>query len=159
MNGADNRLERFWASNRLSYYEFIQSFGLQAITGPTFSIHECERKTGLLLPEAERVMNLMRHHQVLQEMNDYFATPIPNLYARNEYDLARWVEWLRENSHVTQVALDLSCRSQNKLFRSDLVTLIEQIKRPLHILFTGRPELRRFFFFFEGITLKAVERL
>lgn len=137
LNGTDDRLERFWGSDRFAFYEVLKHCGVTAITGPTFSVHELDRDSGRFIPESEKVVNMMRHHRVLQEIDSYFDLPIPNLYWRNEIDIANWAAWLREHEDIQYISRDLTCRAQREIFLSDLVLLIEQVKRPLHIVILG----------------------
>lgn len=136
LNGSDSRLERFWGSNRFAIYEKLKDCGVTAIMGPTFSVHEFDRLTNFRIPESEKVINIMRHNQVLQEVDDYFELPIPNLYWRNENDIANWSSWLREHDHIQYISRDLTCGQRN-FFLQDLTKLIEQTKRPLHIVLLG----------------------
>ncbi len=136
-NGLDPRLERFWGRERFAFYRTLKHCGVTAITGPTFSVHEYDRITKLLIPESEKVINMLRHNRVLQEANDYFTLPIPNLYWRNENDINNWSAWLCEHEHIHCVSRDLTCSGQYDLFVQDLIMLLEQTKRSMHIILLG----------------------
>ena len=137
LNGSDPRLEHFWGINRFAFYETLQKCKIATITGPTFSVHEFDRASGFRIPETEKVINMMRHHRVLEESNRYFELSIPNLYWRNEDDIANWSAWLREHEHIHHVSRDLTCRGQRHLFIHDLLFMLEQVQRPLNIILLG----------------------
>jgi len=136
LNGKDDRLAALWGMDRSKLYDRAEKHGIEAITGPTFSISS-EREGDPRTPAAHNVIMQKRHHKVLAEIGaQTTATPIPNLYWRGRRDRERWAEWLDENQ-VQVVYRDFTMTTQKENFRPELAGLIEilgRVDRPIHVL-------------------------
>ncbi len=136
LNGKDDRLAALWGMDRSKLYDRAEQHGIEAITGPTFSISS-EREGDPRTPAAQNVIMQKRHHKVLAEIDaQTTATPIPNLYWRGRRDREKWAEWLEENQ-VQVVYRDFTMTTQKENFRPELAGLIEilgRVDRPMHVL-------------------------
>jgi hypothetical protein len=136
LNGKDDRLAALWGMDRSELYDRAGQHGIEAITGPTFSISS-EREGDPRTPAAQNVIMQKRHHKVLAEIGaQTTATPIPNLYWRGHRDREKWAEWLEENQ-VQVVYRDFTMTRQKENFRPELAGLIEilgRVGRPMHVL-------------------------
>jgi len=136
LNGKDDRLAALWGMDRSGLYDRVEQYGIEAITGPTFSISS-EREGDPRTPAAQNVIMQKRHHQVLGEVGaQTTATPIPNLYWRDRRDWDEWAEWLEENQ-VQVVYRDFTMTTQKENLRPELAGLAEilgRMDRPMHVL-------------------------
>jgi hypothetical protein len=136
LNGKDDRLAALWGMDRSELYDRAEQHGIEAITGPTFSISS-EREGDPRTPAAQNVIMQKRHHQVLGEVDaQTTATAIPNLYWRGRQDREKWAEWLEKNQ-VQVVYRDFTMTTQKETFRPELAGLIEilgRMERPVHVL-------------------------
>jgi hypothetical protein len=136
MNGNDEILEYFWASNREEIYEALKANGFLAATGPTFSVYGDD-------PDSHSVLMLRRQFTVLQELYDRNINPIPNIYFRkgNERDRDEWVEFLCNNPSVYVIYRDFSSTPKNGIEYENLmkyfIEIITRSDRRLHILLGG----------------------
>ena len=139
LNGVDSKLEKFWGMDRLQLYEMMEKSSVNAVTGPTFSIYD-QTTGGYPMAESHRVTMMRRHFRVIQELSDNEFFTIPNVYFRNQYDIDRWINWLKGNKSIKVLSRDLTCTRSGKEFESYLQQLIELIKgthRSFHVLFQG----------------------
>jgi len=136
LNGKDDRLAALWGMDRSELYDKAEGHGIDAITGPTFSVSS-EREGDPRTPAAQNVIMQKRHHQVLGEIAvQTTAVPIPNLYWRGRRDREKWAKWLAENQ-VQVVYRDFTMTTQKENFRPELAGLIEilrRVDRPMHVL-------------------------
>lgn len=136
LNGKDDRLAALWGMDRSKLYHRAEKHGIEAITGPTFSISS-EREGDPRTPAAHNAIMQKRHNKVLAEIGaQTTATPIPNLYWRGRRDRERWAEWLDENQ-VQVVYRDFTMTTQKENFRPELAGLTEilgWVDRPIHVL-------------------------
>jgi hypothetical protein len=122
--------------DRSKLYDRAEKHGIEAITGPTFSISS-EREGDPRTPAAHNVIMQKRHNKVLAEIGaQTTATPIPNLYWRGRRDRERWAEWLAENQ-VQVIYRDFTMTPQKENFRPELAGLAEilgRVGRSIHVL-------------------------
>jgi len=136
LNGKDDLLAALWGMDRSELYNRAEEHGIEAVTGPTFSLSS-EREGDPRTPAAQNVIMQKRHHQVLGEVDaQTTATAIPNLYWRGRRDREKWAEWLEKNQ-VQVVYRDFTMTTQKETFRPELAGLIEvlgRMERPMHVL-------------------------
>ncbi len=138
MNGKDELLESFWASDRVEIYNALEKSNFVASTGPTFSIYGYKGK--VKVPDSHSVSMLRRHHQCVEELNGRNIIPIPNIYWRNNRDIAKLVQFLSKNESISMISRDFTCtrRGQElKYYFAQLIELIQKVGRKLHIVFQG----------------------
>lgn len=136
LNANDKFLEALWRMpDRNTFYTALRNIGVTLITGPTFSIYGEHAKH----PASHNVAMLMRHHRIIQELDDQGFIPIPNIYWRREQDIDRWLTWIAANP-IYCIARDFSLASKASGTFSAMnrfLEMIKAIKKPLHIFFTG----------------------
>jgi hypothetical protein len=139
LNGRDDRLAALWGMNRSEMYSAAERHGIEAITGPTFSISS-EQEGEPRTPAAQNVIMQKRHHQVLAEIAvQTTAIPIPNIYWRDRRDWQKWAEWM-ETNQVRVVSRDFSMTTQSRTFRRELAGLVQvlnRVDRTIHVLVVG----------------------
>lgn len=138
LNGLDEVLEAIWPKDvRTSLIDRLRATGINAVTGPTFSVTQAE-------PSSHRVYMMMRHHKMLQEMFDSGMLVIPNLYWREDdvRDLDLWANWLRMNPTVQLVSRDFTRDKHYGTFTRHLDGLIRIVRgsgRHLHVIVLTGP--------------------
>lgn len=139
-NGHDDRLERFWGNaRRRAILAQLAEAGVRAITGPTFSVLGESGDH----PASHNVVMLQRHHQVAFEAQREGLVVIPNIYWRSKSDLSRWTNWLERETEVVHVSRDFSRTKHRGPFEEELnglLTILEGVTRPLHVLLVGVAE-------------------
>ncbi len=139
LNAKDDCLAALWEMDRSELYSHAERHGVEAITGPTFSIYS-EREGDPRRPAAMNVIMQKRHHQVLAEIGARTtAAPIPNLYWRDQRDRQKWAEWLEENQ-IRVVSRDFTMTTQPETFRPEFAGLLEilgHVSRSIHVLVVG----------------------
>jgi hypothetical protein len=140
LNSQDDKLEKFWASDREEIYGSIKKNNFWAVTGPTFSINIWD-DSGIPIPESHSVVMQRRQNQIMQELYDHSIVPIPNIYWRNEFDCFSWIDFLTENKSINVISRDLSASKwrgeEYEAIISDFIDLILKVGRGFHIIFNG----------------------
>ncbi len=138
LNSVDGRLERFWAmgeEGRGKFFGLLAEQGFAAVTGPTFSV--TDEESGFTA--SHNVFMQRRHHRVLQEIQESGLIAIPNLYFRNDSDLAEWVQWIVDNG-ITTVSVDFSRSKPTRAFAqrlAEVLRLLYAVDRAVHVLLVG----------------------
>lgn len=136
LNAQDFTLEGFWGTRRSVFYKTLQHCGFAAATGPTFSIITDPNEA----PAAHNVCMLLRHHQVVHELEATNLIAIPNLYWRDYRDRWQWGAWLAEQENVHFISRDFSRTRDRSTFLHELAGLIEIIKlsgKTFHVFLVG----------------------
>jgi hypothetical protein len=141
LNGKDKFLESFWAMDRQEAFHQLRKVGFSIGTAATYSIFD--RTThNTPTPYAHHAVMLMRHNQVLYELQQAGLCAIPNLYwnENDQRETKRWGEWLSANSQVHFVSRDFTMNGHPKTMISKLDTLIrlfDTVGRSFHVLVVG----------------------
>nr|WP_262904747.1 DUF4417 domain-containing protein [Hymenobacter lucidus] len=138
-NAQDKILESFWAMGRRQALRQLQQCAFLAATGPTFSVSTLTT-AGTLLPRAHNVVMQLRHHRVLQELQEAGLMTIPNLYWEDYRGQQEWVAWLKANPSISVISRDFTrTRSQREFTEKldGLLTLLSAVGRPFHVLLVG----------------------
>ena len=134
LNASDILLERFWGMKRSRLFSAMQQAGVGVATGPTFSVYYEDA------PASHNVTMLMRHHQVMYELQRAGHFVIPNLYWRDYRDRLAWVDWLKDNPSIGIISREFAVGIKEGRFLEDLAGLIEIIQRTgrrFHVLLVG----------------------
>ena len=119
------------------FYEALEACEFAAATGATFSINSDPAEA----PASHNVCMLLRHHQVMHELEATRLTAIPNLYWRDYRDRRRWAEWLSEQMDVSLISRDFSrTKAATMPFLRELAGFIEIIRqsgRCFHVFLVG----------------------
>jgi hypothetical protein len=135
LNGRDDLLEGLWAMELEPLFARLKQAEVRAVTGPTFSITG-EHQT----PASHNVLMLLRHHRVVDAINQAGLIPIPNLYWRTAADRGRWVEWLQQHPSVRVISRDFSRTKNRSSFRYEFEGLLEIVRGAgsgLHVVLVG----------------------
>lgn len=141
LNGKDSALENFWAMKRRTVLEQLQSSGFSVGTGATYSVNDLT-EDGTPMPYSHNAAMLMRHHQVVREIQAAGMESIPNLYwvDGDPREQKHWTEWLMLNTQIHTVSRDFSSTRKtevvmNKLY--ELISLLNKAGRSFHVLIVG----------------------
>lgn len=135
LNGRDGLLEGFWMMPLDPFFERLRAAGVQAMTGPTFSITSEERT-----PASHNILMLLRHHYIVEAIHQAGFIAIPNLYWRTAWDRARWIEWLQQNPAVSAISRDFTRTKGRRPFQPEFDGLLEIVRgagRRLHVIVLG----------------------
>jgi len=138
-NAQDKILESFWAMPRRQILGALQGCGFAAATGPTFSVSTLTT-TGTLVPRAHNLVMQMRHHQVVNEVQEGGLTAIPNLYWEDEREQQAWIDCLKFSPAVSVVSRDFTRTRSQRAFAEKLdglLALLSAVGRPFHVLVVG----------------------
>ncbi len=141
LNGQDWMLESFWAASRVQILARLKDLGFSICTGPTFSLTEFTTK-GTRVPYSHHTAMLMRHHQVISEIDFSGLSAVPNLYwlDGDNREILRWSKWLQDNPDVHMISKDFtSTRAWSSIEPrlKEFLFLLEKTGRIFHIMIIG----------------------
>jgi len=149
LTGPDTQIEGVWYKREIScFFETIKSMNFYAVTGFNFSVFggECA---------FSQILNLKRslYSAYLLEQNGLKC--IPHIYALNEFQIKRWVNFFRRNDNVKYVTMNCQFQKARKN-NCDLIETIKSILSELphlHIILQGFPftQIHHFQYFLDRI--------
>lgn len=141
LNGQDWMLESFWAMPRQDVLAHLAAIGFGTGTGATYSVTALTTE-GTPVPYAHHTAMLLRHHRVLDEMQDAGLCAMPNLYWLDGdlRELNRWADWLRNAPAVSAVSRDFTATTHWSVISTkitELIYLLRRAGRSFHVLVVG----------------------
>lgn len=144
LNGKDCLLENLWGmgeEKRRHSFLRLSEIGFSVGTGATYSV--TGRTTeGRPTPHAHNVAMLMRHHQVVDEINASGLFAVPNLYwlDGDVREIQRWAKWLIKNPQICTISRDftLTKNTQTVLAKlRELKYLLDLTGRSFNVMIIG----------------------
>lgn len=141
LNGPDWMLESFWAMPRQDALAHLAAIGFGTGTGATYSVTALTT-AGTPVPYAHHTAMLLRHHRVLDEMQDAGLCATPNLYWLDGdlRELNRWADWLRNTPAVRVISRDFTATTHWSVISTkvtELIYLLSKAGRSFHVLVVG----------------------
>ncbi len=118
-SGRDLLIETLWAKRRDNdFFDEVASMNFMAITGMNFSLFCGECALG-------HVINIQKSLRHCEHLDFLSVSTIPHVYAVSDHQRKRWMEWLKANSNVQWVTMNLQLqKSQPDRLEYDFGTIL-----------------------------------
>lgn len=141
LNGTDKVLESFWNMDRSLSLSQLKEIGFSLGTGPTFSVTE-KTTLGTRTPYSHHTVMLMRHHLVIDQIQEAGMTAAPNLYwlDGDRQQMKRWGDWLAINPFIRIVSREFMLSRDRKTVArkiAELLEILSMAQRSFHVLVVG----------------------
>lgn len=131
--GPDSLIESIWyRRNEVRLFHKLSNMGFAAVTGFNFSVFEQECAFA-------QALNIKRSMFSAHEMEKYEISIIPHVYAVNNYQTMRWINWFKKNQGVKYFTMN--CQMQKS--EHDIAQITATVKKilkhlpHLHVILQG----------------------
>lgn len=123
----------WWDRHGLDFFQKISEMGFYAVTGMNFSLISGECPLG-------HALNIKKSLCYCRGMDRLGVWTIPHVYAVNNSQRARWVDWLDAHPDVRVVTLNTQLQRKQRRGMSDAFDTIQALleRTDVHVIIHGR---------------------
>lgn len=129
----DVTLEKWWGYFT-HHLNLLKRMGVSAVTTPNFSIFENA-------PRSQTMIHIGRIHKFNELLSSAGLAVIPHVYAQTAVDWAGWKEFLREQNHLSTLAMEFQTGLQSPFQAKEYIRNLEELQqsagRPLSLVAVG----------------------